>query len=649
MPAGGRTSEKLVPVGRRIRTLPGTATTWKTLTASCSSAFRLWLWLVSRFLRWCRMFRGRFGSDLRRFTLSRFTLSMLTLSFDWRGRLRPLGLALRRRCSHWSHNYSRRSRALPLALHHFALFAHRNCSRRSRRCFRPTPAPGWRRRRRRRRRKRLQELQRLRTRPQFPVKQQHEHIARNLRILRQLRRDQQLRHLRQRNALLHLPPLGQEIFYLLRHSLMPCRHRQKQNHLRPRRRQQIPGARRRCRFFPGQPFRQLFGMVLNIAPGFDQILARNLSPQIRDVFVGKSRSQKVHHRRRWIDRIAQIHHLLPRLHQLPQPVRVHFGRRPMRMQHLQPVFFLERLHHIQRIIFMRQLRNLMSYRAARDVLDVVAFFRRVVAQLRALLQRPVKARRKSGSANQPRRILHERIVMQNPQQLRLNIRHAVERIKQQPTRPLIQRQRHRVHREVAPPQIVLNAGRRNHRSLAHLFVVLGVRHANLGAHIPRQHQKQRAHFFIVAGHLRACPLEVFLQFEGIALNREVQVADREPADNVPYRPAGKVESNSRGPGYLLHQIDAFHLIRRQPDFHRVNVISHSSSDNRLQALHPTAVSCTSQMRPSGMKSTAFQQDFHRLPGPTLIPSRPVDTQAIKYKALKQSLVETRQLKGITQG
>jgi len=142
-------------------------------------------------------------------------------------------------------------------------------------------------------------------------------------------------------------------------------------------------------------------MIFNIAPRLDQILPRNLPPQIRDVFIGKPRREEVHHRWRWIHGIAQVHHLLPRLHQLREAVRIHFGRRPMRMQHLQPLFLLQRPHHIQRIVFMRQLRNLMPHSAARDVLNVVVFFSGVIALLRALLQRPVKARRKPRSPNQP--------------------------------------------------------------------------------------------------------------------------------------------------------------------------------------------------------------------------------------------------------
>jgi len=42
----------------------------------------------------------------------------------------------------------------------------------------------------------------------------------------------------------------------------------------------------------------------------------------------------------------------------------------------------------------------------------------------------------------------------------------------------------------------------------------------------------------VTRNLRARPFEVFLQFEGIALNRKIQVADREPADDVANRAPG---------------------------------------------------------------------------------------------------------------
>jgi len=203
--------------------------------------------------------------------------------------------------------------------------------------------------------------------------------------------------------------------------------------------------------------------------------------------------------------------------------------------------------------------------------------------------------------------------MQNPQQLRFNVGHTVERIKQESPRPFIQRQGHGVYRKIAPPQILLNAGRRNYRRPAHFLVHLGPRHPDLSPHVPRQHQKQRAHVFIVPGNLRTCPLEIFLQFERISLNCEVQVANREPADNVADGPAGKVESDSRGAGYFLHQIDAFHLIRRQPDFHRVNVISHSSSDNRLQAFQRAVLPCTSQRRPD-QKTPCFSTGFPQTAG-----------------------------------
>ena len=67
----------------------------------------------------------------------------------------------------------------------------------------------------------------------------------------------------------------------------------------------------------------------------------------------------------------------------------------------------------------------------------------------------------------------------------------------------------------------------------------------------------------------------FLQLERIALNGEVEVADGEAADDVADGAAREVKIHARGAGYVLHQADALELVRGQPDFHRVNVVSHS--------------------------------------------------------------------------
>ena len=169
-------------------------------------------------------------------------------------------------------------RSFPLAFTRFA--ANRrgsNCSGGRCRCLRcSTPLRRrWRWRRRRWRSQRLQVFQRLGPRSQLAIKQQQEHIVRNLRICRHLRRDAQLRHLRQGNFLLHLPPLRKETLDLLRHGLLPRRDCQKQNHLRTRRRQQLPSPRRSSRFLARQPFCQAARVVFQIFPRFNQIFARN--------------------------------------------------------------------------------------------------------------------------------------------------------------------------------------------------------------------------------------------------------------------------------------------------------------------------------------------------------------------------------------
>ena len=91
----------------------------------------------------------------------------------------------------------------------------------------------------------------------------------------------------------------------------------------------------------------------------------------------------------------------------------------------------------------------------------------------------------------------------------------------------------------------------------------------------------------MAGQLGAGAFEIFLQLEGISLDGEIEIADSEAADDVADCATGKIEGDSRCAGYFLHEVDAFHLIRRQPDFHGVDVISHSSSNDRVQAVKPS--------------------------------------------------------------
>ncbi len=103
----------------------------------------------------------------------------------------------------------------------------------------------WRRRWRGRGRERFQELQSLSSRAQLPIQKHQEDIIGNLGIRRELRRNVQLSHLRKRNFLLDLSPLGEEVLNLLDDGLLARGDREEQNHFRPRRRQQLPGSRRR--------------------------------------------------------------------------------------------------------------------------------------------------------------------------------------------------------------------------------------------------------------------------------------------------------------------------------------------------------------------------------------------------------------------
>src|ERR1700722_13398939 len=252
---------------------------------------------------------------------------------------------------------------------------------------------------------------------------------------------------------------------------------------------------------------------------------------------------------------------------------------------------------------MSQLSDLMADRPLGNVLDVVVLFGRGKALLGAFLKRPVETRGKPGGAYQARGIFHKRIILQYAEHLGFDIGDAVKWIEQKPARTFIQRERHGVHGKVAASQIFLNAGRGYNWRLADLFVVFGVRHADFGAHIAGQQQEQGLDVFVLSDDLCSGAFKVFLQLKRIALDGEIEVADGKAADDVADGAAGQIERNARRAGYILHEVDALHLVRRQPDFHGVNVISHSYSNDQSSGRAEGCCTWHSDLR--------FPQHFHR--------------------------------------
>ena len=120
--------------------------------------------------------------------------------------------------------------------------------------------------------------------------------------------------------------------------------------------------------------------------------------------------------------------MLARLHQLAQPVGVDLGSRPVRAQHLEPVFLFQHPHNVQGIVFVSELLNLLPDRLVADVLDVLVLLGGLEARLRPLFQRPVKTSSKTRGPNQARGIFHKCVIVQNANELRLNVRRPVERI-----------------------------------------------------------------------------------------------------------------------------------------------------------------------------------------------------------------------------
>ncbi len=265
--------------------------------------------------------------------------------------------------------------------------------------------------------------------------------------------------------------------------------------------------------------------------------------------------------RRGIHADIELRHRGAGLEQLRQFRDIGLGNRPFRTENLQPALLLQRPHHRNRIFLVRDLLDLISDGASADELNVFAFARGIIAGAGALLQLPSKTRGKTRGANQSRRIFQKRVAVQNPDQPRFDISSAVERVEQQAARAIVQRERHRIESKVAAAEIFVDRGRGHQGRFAGLVEDLGAGHADLG---PRALKNRVDHAEDRIDHIHdsARFFNVVLQLQRIALNREIQVTNGEPGQNVANCPPGQIDVHAVGSGNFLHHVHRPHLLGR---------------------------------------------------------------------------------------
>ena len=252
------------------------------------------------------------------------------------------------------------------------------------------------------------------------------------------------------------------------------------------------------------------------------------------------------------------------------------GYRPGRKQHLHPALGFQRLQYLQPLFLVANLFQLLAARRCGKMLDHTFYLGILIASAGLLIQFPTQPRVVACGPNQQRRIFQKSIIRNQPQRPRFNIGGSVQRIHQQTIRALVQRNRHGVDRKIAPPQIFLNRRRIKNR-FPRLRIFHPVRTHQIHSHRPRKAKVKRARFLILAPHLRPKPFQVFLQFEGVAMHRNLKVAYRVAAGQVAHRISGQKENGFSLASRFAQLSQSILLVGRQPVFQKIDVIRHSDS------------------------------------------------------------------------
>src|SRR4051812_13543899 len=114
---------------------------------------------------------------------------------------------------------------------------------------------------------------------------------------------------------------------------------------------------------------------------------------------------------------------------------------------------LEHLHDTERIILEGDLGNLDAAGTILHVIDVVVFFCRVVTGFTSLLEFPMPALHKTSSTNKARRVLQERVIVEDTDELQLNISGAITGVEKEAARTGVERKSHGIDGEIPTAEV----------------------------------------------------------------------------------------------------------------------------------------------------------------------------------------------------
>ncbi len=265
-----------------------------------------------------------------------------------------------------------------------------------------------------------------------------------------------------------------------------------------------------------------------------------------------------------------------RLAQLIQLRRIHLRGRPERRQCLHPAVRFKPPQHPQRILLESDLLQLIPALELAHAGDKLFIPARLVPLLRPFIQRPAQPRHQPRRPHHSDRILDKSMVRDQPQLAVLNIRHPVQRIHQQTVRPLIQRERHRIRREIPPPQIVQDP-----RGLQNRLVRLRVRHRQRRPDL-HPHRSRKGQIHCLAGlkltrHRRPGLLEILPQLQRIALHHHVQITHRRSTGQIANRAAHQKHSQTARTRQLTNLPESAALRGRESVLQQIDIISHADA------------------------------------------------------------------------